>query len=94
MGAVRTRNVCVCARVCVRGACVDSFSVDFSELTALPVREGYEPYGATAFFNADTKLVRIRWTLYVHPSLSGSSVGAPRGIDRQNAPLIHWMLHC
>ncbi len=41
------------------------FQVDVSELAALQVRPGYERYGATAFFDADTKLVRIRWSMCV-----------------------------
>jgi hypothetical protein len=37
------------------------FKVDFSELAALPVREGFERFGATAFFNAKQEVTRIRW---------------------------------
>jgi hypothetical protein len=39
-----------------------AFKVDFSELVALDVRPGYERFGATAFFDAKQKLVRIFWS--------------------------------
>ena len=37
------------------------FMVDFSEMVGLDTRPGYGRYGATAFFDARQKLVRIRW---------------------------------
>jgi hypothetical protein len=38
---------------------------DVSELVGLRVRPGYEHYGATAYFDANAKPVRIRWSMYV-----------------------------
>lgn len=35
------------------------YMVDISYLSAYPVREGFHKYGATAYFNKDTKLIRI-----------------------------------
>lgn len=39
-----------------------AFVVDFSGLVTLDVRAGFGRYGATAFFDAKQKLVRIRWS--------------------------------
>jgi len=37
------------------------YMVDFSEMHGLPVRFGFERFGATAFFNAAQDLTAIRW---------------------------------
>jgi hypothetical protein len=38
------------------------FVVDMTWMHELPVREGYERYGAAAYFDAERRIVRIRWS--------------------------------
>ena len=62
--ATATTNTSSSSTIAKDDAAAERWVADFSELVGLETRPGYERFGAAAYFDAEQRLVRIRWSMY------------------------------